>query len=283
MATAPAGCPTATVEVAVDAPPATPPAGGFPLVLLSHCHECTRLSQVSTARRLATHGFVVLAVEHTGNTLWNQLAGDGVELSEAFLAVRAADVIAVLDAAGDAPLGLGATLDLARVGVVGHSYGAVTAGLVAQRDARIGAAAALAAPMENPLLPGVTVADLAVPLLFEVAVEDNSITELGNLFIRNNFEDAPGPAWKLELADAGHWSVSDLVGLVPAFAAGCGDGVRQTDETPFTYLAPTVGRAIAAATVTAFFAATLRSEPGAQAYLTSGRPTGVVDAQARTP
>ena len=278
VAAAPAGCPTMDVDVTIDAAP-TP--GSWPLVLFSHCHECTRLSQVTTALRLATHGFVVLAVEHTGNTLWNGQAGDGVAISAAFLQTRARDVRYVLDVAADAPLGIGATIDLDHVGVFGHSYGAVTAGLVAQDDDRIDAAAALAAPMENPFIPGVTIAALHVPLLFEVAVEDNSITEFGNDFIRDNFAAAASPAWKLELADAGHWSPSDLVGLVPAFAPGCGDGERQTDGTPFTYLAPTSGRAIAAATVTAFFRATLQGDARAASYLSSGRPAGVVTADAK--
>lgn len=278
VAAAPAGCPTTAVDVALDAPAA---AGPWPLVLFSHCHECTRLSQTTTALRLASHGFVVLAVEHTGNTLWNGQAGDGVAISAAFLQTRAGDVRAVLDQAAAAPLGVGAAIDLDHVGVFGHSYGAVTAGLVAQDDARIDAAAALAAPMENPFIPGVSIAALHVPLLFEVMVEDNSITEFGNDFMRDNFAAATGPAWKLELADAGHWSPSDLVGLVPDLAPGCGDGERQTDGTPFTYLAPTTGRAIAAATVTAFFRATLQADAGAASYLSSGRPAGVVDAVAK--
>ena len=69
--------------------------------------------------------------------------------------------------------------DLTHVGVLGHSFGAVTAGRVAQLDTRFSAAAALCAPMENPLTPGVTLADIHVPLMFVVAIEDNSITEFG--------------------------------------------------------------------------------------------------------
>jgi hypothetical protein len=57
--------------------------------------------------------------------------------------------------------------------------------------------------------------------------------------------------------------------------------VRQTDGSDFTYLAPETGRAIASAYVTAFFAATLRGEPGAAAYLEKARPDGVVTAKHR--
>ncbi len=270
LAAAPPECPSHTLPVALDAAPAV---GTFPVVLISHCHSCTRLSNATTAIRLASHGFVVVSVEHLGDTLWEHLAGHDADINNAELEIRAADIRAALDqiAAGTTPIS--AIADLAHVGVLGHSMGAVTAGRVAQLDPRIGAAAALCAPMENPLVPGVTLADVHVPLMFLVAVEDNSITEFGNKFIRDNFTNATVPATKIEVPDAGHWSVSDLDGLVDIFAPGCGDAMRQTDDSPFTYLDPATGRAIAASYATAFFAATLRDDAGARAYLEAASPS----------
>ncbi len=132
--------------------------------------------------------------------------------------------------------------------------------------------------MDNPLIPGVTVETLTVPLMFIVAVEDNSITEFGNTLIRKNFDDATAPVWKLEVADAGHWSFSDVDGAADIFMPGCGTASRQTDGTDFTYVDPATGRGIAAAYVTAFFRATLTDDAGARAYLTSGRLPGVTAA-----
>lgn len=279
---APAGCPGDHLSASLDAPVA---AGAFPLVVLSHCHECTAFSKATIAIRLASHGFVVAAVEHTGNTLWNQLDDDGVALGTEFLAVRAADVRFVLGAvlAGGAgvPAALREAVDAETIGVAGHSFGAVTAGVVVQEDERVDAAFALAAPMQNPLLPGVTVAGITRPLGFLVATEDNSITELGNQLLRDNFDAAGGPAWKIELTDAGHWSVSDLVGVVPAFLPGCGDGTRQTDGQPFTYPAPAPTRSLAAAYVTAFFKATLLADAGAAAYLAAPRADGAATVASR--
>ena len=123
--------------------------------------------------------------------------------------------------------------------------------------------------MENPLIPGVKLAEIHKPVWFLVAQEDNSITEFGNKFIRDNFAAAPAEAWKIEVADAGHWSVSDLAGLTSMFAAGCGEGIRQTDGADFSYLDPAVGREVTAAYVTAFFRATLADDAGARAYLNS--------------
>lgn len=258
-------CPTRRLDVAIDGDPEP---GAFPLIVASHCHACTRLSNASTAVRLASHGFVVVTIDHTGDNLWEMLDGNEASLDQAQLALRVADLEIAIDV--DSPAL--ASADRARLGVFGHSFGAVTAGRLAQTDDRVLAAAALASPMENPLIPGVLISEIAEPLLFLVAVEDNSITEFGNKFIRDNYKAATTPAWKLEVADAGHWSVSDLDGLVPAFAKGCGAGTRQTDGEPFTYLDPQTGRDIAAAYATAFFRATLEDDDGARAYLARGFP-----------
>lgn len=260
LAAAPS-CPTRSLTVAVDAQPAS---GSFPVVLFSHCQSCTRLSQASTAARLASHGFIVAGVDHAGDDLWAHLAGSDGPLTSDELEVRAADIRFLLDQLPSLVPG-----DYAHVGVFGHSFGGVTAGRVAQLDDRVKAAAAICAPMENPAIPGVTLADIHVPLMFVVALEDNSIGDLGNQFIEKNFGSAHPPVDKIEVADAGHWSFSDEDGLISAFAPGCGSAIRQTDDQPFTYLDPEAGRAIAAAYVTAFFKATLLGDAGARAYVES--------------
>jgi len=259
LASAPS-CPTRTLAVANHGQPL---AGSFPVVLFSHCHSCTRLANATTAARLASHGFVVAAVDHTSDTVWDHLAGHDSDITSAVLEIRAADVRFLLDTLP----ALIDDIDPARVGVFGHSFGSVTAGRVAQLDDRVSAAAGLCAPMDNPLTPGVSIAALTMPLMFIVAEEDNSITEFGNTLIRNNFRDAPGEVWKYEVPDAGHWSVSDEGGLLPIFAPGCGPGKRQTDGSDFTYLEPETGRALTAAYVTAFFKATLLGDAGARSYL----------------
>ncbi|MEO8699889.1 MAG: hypothetical protein ABI867_07585, partial [Kofleriaceae bacterium] len=122
LAAAPA-CPSRTLPVALDGAPS---ATGVPLVLLSHCHACTRLSNATTAIRLASHGFAVVAVEHAGDTLWERLDGVEAGIDTTELEVRTADIRVALDqiAANDTPVS--GMVDLSRVGVLGHSMGAVT-------------------------------------------------------------------------------------------------------------------------------------------------------------
>lgn len=276
------GCATRTVHAAVDAAPAATTA--LPTLVFSHCHSCTRLSVVTMAERLASHGFLVVALDHQGNTLWDALAGKSAELSAAFLATRAADVRFVLDKVLDGtalPASLAGKADATKVGVFGHSFGAATTGLVLARDTRVRAGLAVFAPMENDLLPPAKMAEIKVPAAFLLAREDNSISEIGNNIIRSNHKLGNPPLWLFELADTGHWSLSDIDGL-HTFQAGCGVGERQTEPgTPFAYLDPAGARALGASYVTAFFSATLRTDAAAKAFLSAKHPSGVVDGKVR--
>lgn len=246
----PAGCATRAMSLAMDGEAAS---GQYPLILLSHCHECLGVSGATLGRELAQRGAVVIAPDHVNNTLWDAQAGSGVQLGGEFLEVRGDDLREILDAVeqGEASV-MADSIDLSSVGLVGHSFGAATVGWVAQRDPRVSAAVALAAPVSSPLLPGVDVAEIEVPVLLVVAEEDNSITALGNQLMEQNAEGLPEGSIKV-LEDAGHWSVSDVVGLVPAFEAGCGDGVRQTDGEPFTYPDPSAMRTRTSEWVVEFF------------------------------
>lgn len=269
LSKAPAGCATRTLAAARDAAPAE---GPFPLLVFSHCHGCTRFSSASLAEHLASQGFAVAAADHAGNTLFDELDGKGLPLDATTLRLRADDQKFVLDlllsGREPVPAGLRGRFDATRVGAFGHSFGSVTTGLFAQEDARVKAAAGVAAPMENVLIPGVDLALLSQPLLFLVAREDNSITELGNANIRDNFAKAPGSAWMVEVADAGHFSFSDVAGLRENFAPGCGEAPRQTNpQESFRYLSVADGVAIARAHLAAFFRATLLDDPDAKEWL----------------
>ncbi|MFO0755069.1 MAG: hypothetical protein U0359_01145 [Byssovorax sp.] len=265
------------------------PAGGgpFPLVAFSHCYDCTRFSTATIAERLASHGIAVIAPDHQGGTLADKQAGADTPLNVAFLGVREGDIAIALDRALDPsatelPAPLRGAFDPARVGVFGHSYGGVTAGLVLMKDARPKAGLALAVPMENPLLSGVSMAEIHVPVFFVLATEDNSIGTLGNTVLRQNYDSANPPVWKAEVTDAGHWSFTDICGIIPDFDAGCTTmDTRQTTGEPFTYLDIDKARGIAAAYVTAFFASTLEGDKAAADYLEGSRPAGVVDVKSR--
>ncbi|MEM6291290.1 MAG: prolyl oligopeptidase family serine peptidase [Myxococcota bacterium] len=263
MADAPQDCVRADAEAQLDAPLAE---GTFPTVLYSHCFSCLGVSSSFIAERLASHGVIVVGVTHTGDTLFDDLAGNPAPLNGEWLDQRTTDVRNTLDAVTTrGPIA--AAIDSNAIGMFGHSYGATTTGKVLQDDDRFTAGVAIAAPIENPLLPGVATADIAEPMLFLLMEEDNSIQAIGNNLLAGNAAAMPGGSWLVELADAGHWSPSDLCGIVDDFAPGCGDDVRQTNGEPFTYLPADVGRHITASYVTAFFLAELGGDAEAQSWL----------------
>ena len=269
---------SSTAAAAAAASPAT-----FPLVVFSHCYECTRYSSFSLAERLASHGIAVAAPDHAMNTLLDP----GAMLTTEFLNIRASDMTAVVDEllipnSAALPEDLQGRFDASRIGAAGHSFGAVTTGKLLQDSDSFKAGLIMAAPVENPLIPGVAVDRIDQPTLYMVAQEDNSIGEIGNVIARANYDAAASPSWKIEIADAGHWSFSDIAGIVPAFLPGCGDGERQTvPGEPFTYIDIALARDLTASYGTRFFAAHLLGDARALAELGESTQPGIVDVQSK--
>ncbi len=256
-----------TGTASASAPAAATRSAAWPVVVFSHCHVCTRFDVAEVAERLASHGVVVAAPDHEGNTLWDLEAGVAADVGSAFLAVRVRDVRRVLDRLLDAgatevPDDLRGRLDPLRAGVMGHSFGGITTGAVVAEDPRFVAALSIAAPIS--LISGTRPTRVETPYLLLLAREDNSITEAGNMVMRNDFRRLAGPAWLVEVDDAGHWSFSDIAGLGGTnFLAGCGEGVRQTvPGESFAYLENAAARDLAADVAAAFFAVYLLDDPG---------------------
>ncbi|WP_133116492.1 alpha/beta hydrolase family protein [Amycolatopsis antarctica] len=149
---------------AAAAPPVTGRAGGYPVVLYSPGAFESRVYGSGAAADLASHGYVVVTVDHTYETevefpdgLRPRVADAGDPDQAALLRkvfdVRVRDTHFVLDeltelgagrkpdADGRAlPPGLGAALDLDSVGMVGHSAGGDTAAQAMSEDRRIDSA-----------------------------------------------------------------------------------------------------------------------------------------------
>ena len=264
---APDECVAKTTGATRDAPAET---GEYPIVLYTHCYTCTRWSAHAVIERLVSHGFVVVSADHEGDTLYDALDGTQSDLSNQLVDVREADVRVLLDRVlmGEV-LPDGVTAIASQLGLLGHSIGSVTAGRVAQNDERIVAVLGMAAPMENILYGEVMMENIDIPVGMLKATEDNSIGTIGNAFIDENFGAANTPAYKLDIVDAGHWSVTNIAGLTDDFAPGCGDGERQTDGEPFTYVPVSDANDFTATFASAFFAGHVLGEPSGLELLRS--------------
>lgn len=257
-------------------------AGSYPLLVFSHCLGCVGPSTAAISAKLASHGFVVAAVTHT-NTSWYSATGDAVgNLNNDELESRTQDVIATLDALlGDAELSDDANairqlINVDRVGVWGHSFGSITSANVVTQDAenaRIGAWAGIHAPPS--FLQGPDLSNFNIPSFMAIAEEDNSISALGNMMIETDWKKIPGDAILMSFADTGHFAITHMNGLGGNFMAGCGDGIRQTNKAPFTYLPPKTAMDELAISLTAFFDYALNGEKDGKQFMMCDAPASV--------
>ena len=203
--------------------PARP--GPHPLVVFSHHSGGHRQSSSFVGIHLASHGYVVAAMDHS-EVVAPELAGrEGETAAErgarigAMIAARVPDVRFLLDhllggpAPGAAVPG-GIELDPERVGLAGFSFGGWTALAAPETEARVRAVVALAPagiPHPRPGVLPLTLAfgwDRAVPVLCLAAEHDTPIPLDG---LRELFGRVPSPKRMFILRDADHQHFVDDV------------------------------------------------------------------------
>lgn len=206
-------------KVALDAPPVAD-AEPFPLVVYSHGSGGLRYVSTYLTETLASHGFVVIAPDHTGNTAVDQIAGTDVSREQNAIN-RVADVDFVVtdllrrnQTAGDPFEG---SVDPDRIGITGHSFGGFTA-LAAPvgftngagsvpADPRFQAVVAMAPYSEIIDDAGLEAVD--VPTLLITGTKDTT-TPIEPMTTRP-WELVTGrPLFRVDITDAGHQSFTDV-------------------------------------------------------------------------
>jgi predicted dienelactone hydrolase len=211
-------------------------AGRFPVVLYSPGFGVERTASTAIVEELASHGYVVVTIDHTHDSPLVEFPGGRVALHAVpppaspdderriiakALAARVADTRFVLDRlAGIArgsnpdaehrplPRGLGGALDLERIGMFGHSLGGAAAAQLMHEDRRVDAGVNLDGSMSGAVLD----AGLDRPfLLMSSDGHDRHTDESWTTF----WAGLRGPRHELQLRASGHMSFTDYPVLLP--------------------------------------------------------------------
>jgi predicted dienelactone hydrolase len=267
-------------------------AGRLPVVLYTPGRLNPRFLDTTVAAELASHGYAVVAVDHTYEALAVEfpdgrvitpapaLAGElSPQVMKAAVDCRVTDLRFVLDqlrllARGGnpdsggrtLPAGLGAALDLSSVGVFGHSLGGTAAAEAMRLDRRIGAGAVLEGPLgygpDGPeLFAPVTRTGLRRPFLLAGSwyTPELPFTHTHVPAWQALWKNSPG--WKRDLwtTRARHQSYSDFQILVPALAARFGTPPPAAVAAMVGDIDPVGFTAARRACLTAFFDRSLKN------------------------
>lgn len=210
--------------------------GRFPLVVFSHGHGGSRHQNTFWCDYLASHGYIIVSPDHTGNARWTIIDGKVITSvsGERMRSTidRPLDVCFLLDQMirwdqGGDPRFAG-RIDTDHAAIAGMSFGSFTAHWASDRDPRFKAVVAMSgAPLTHT--------NLTVPSLRMLGTEDRTLGPLGNSLIRTNHTQHTGPAFLLELKNGGHYSFTDVFKLDKNFGDGIGAGKRQGTNEPFEY------------------------------------------------
>jgi len=244
--------------------------GVFPLLLFSHGNGGTRIQGIFWCEHMASHGYIVMSPDHTGNCAMTAIDGNPIpynnEGREQSGKDRPVDISFLIDAMTRMSKGADSRfvgkVDLAHIGVAGHSYGGFTATLVADTDPRVTAIAPMAGVGRSRV-------KYDCPALILLATEDATIKIEGNDRVRAYYEESKGPRYSVEFRNGGHFSFTEMYQFKPTFGDGIGTGTRITNGEPITYTAMDVAFRLTNGYTTAFLGHYLKGQTGYDAYLTA--------------
>ena len=250
-------------------------AGSYPVALYSHGSGGVGALAYPYARLLASHGWIVVAPDHLGNTALDAL--NGIDFVRVAID-RPVDVTATLDALESGPLAdavAGAAL-VEQTVLFGHSFGGYTvfaAPGVAIDAAGLGCAPGSAdpdcAPLQDaavserfltptldtriraivPQAPALVqafeasdLAELPVPMLLMSAQRDQTIGDANNAKVAWDLRSDAEDRW-LRLPDGGHYSFITVCDDIPAeviaaFVSGAEQDGCGGDFTPVADIVP---------------------------------------------
>jgi dienelactone hydrolase len=244
--------------------------GFFPLLLFSHGNGGLRTQNAFWCEHMASHGYIVMAPDHTGNCAATFVDGaltifnDSKEGRAQSASDRPKDLSFLIDSMdrmhkGNDSRFLG-RVDMTRIGAAGHSFGGYTCTWLVSQDPRIKAIAPMAGVAEER-------GNYDCPVLLFIATEDDTLGPERVELIRKYYADSKGPRYSVEFTNAGHYSFTEMYQLQPDFGDGVGQGKRIATGEPMAYCTMEMVYPLVNGYSAAFFGRHLKGQEGYAAYL----------------
>lgn len=241
----------------------------YPVVFFSHGLASNRIQNYTMCERLASHGFIVVAPDHYGNAMITNTDQRPVFFDPATIVSgvidRPVDVAFIYHALttinDDSKNFFYQAMDLANVGITGHSFGGFTCLSAGPRYDFVKSMAPLTPVMLQPFPD-----DFNKPFLL-LQSDTDDICDISLNSNRRALEAflacESSKKIYLMLSNAGHFSPSDICTMgapqVASLRTGCEAG----------FVPPATANNIAASYLTAFFKVSLSDDSRYNAYLTT--------------
>ena len=207
------------VTAAVRDAPMRTDDGPYPVVFFSHGSGGMRMQSTYYTVDMASHGYVVVSPDHIGNTLSDIIVTGDLTTEDLVesLGNRPVDLsflreeLELLEE-GDP---LAAIMDFGRVGVTGHSFGALTSLRWMAQGCDVDAVVAQAPPGMMLSWIGIStpLSDFTVPLQLQVGGTDLTLPPAEHA--DTVWDAASTPRARMTLSNAGHFTFSDMCSLDP--------------------------------------------------------------------
>jgi len=257
------------IQYDISGAPVSTSQQSYPVLIFSHGAFGVRMSNASTFRELASHGYIVASIDHTYQAFYTAFAsGKSVPISTEFLneaigvqngdlplnenfditndwlKLRTEDIEFVIDSLKAGELGaagelLNGHMDLTKVGLFGHSLGGAASAQVSREREEVKAAMVLDGTMIGDITgissnskEIITSESFTKPLMQMYNATFLEPESKASSYLPNisAYENAAAAAYSLCIKDSGHLNFTDLPRISPFLSGMLGVGAVDSLE-----------------------------------------------------
>ncbi|MCB9787961.1 MAG: hypothetical protein H6744_14850 [Deltaproteobacteria bacterium] len=188
--------------------------GPYPMVMFSHGAFGIRFQSPFWTAYLASHGYVVAAMDHTGNTLFDMILAGGYNNEGIVLSAldRPYDVRGTVDAMLERNATEGdffeGTIIPDRLGMSGHSFGGLATFMAGMEIPGMKAAVPMAPATSVLQVMGYDIRDFPIPVMLMADATDKTLDPAVEMY--KAYDRLPAPKYLFDLLQGGHFTYSDI-------------------------------------------------------------------------